>query len=45
MNLTRVYDFLHVVHVKRRLSTKDNYFLLVFNLLQKQKLNHNIYSE
>jgi hypothetical protein len=26
MNLTRVYDFINVLHIKRRLSTKEDYF-------------------
>jgi hypothetical protein len=26
MNLTRIYDFIHVLQIKRRLSSKDDYF-------------------
>jgi hypothetical protein len=26
MNLTKFYDFLHVLHIKRRHSTKNDYF-------------------
>jgi hypothetical protein len=43
MNLTRVYAFLQVLHIKRRLSTKDDYFsthikFTIIYLLQKQKI-------
>jgi hypothetical protein len=49
-NLTRVYDFLQVLHTKRSYSTKNDYFTrhIYFTkiyLLQKQKLNYRNYFE
>jgi hypothetical protein len=50
MNLTRVYDFIQVIHIKRSYSTKYDYFCthILFTtiyLQQRQKLKHNKYSE
>jgi hypothetical protein len=50
MNLTRIYDFLHVLHIKMSYSTKDHYFsthilFTTIYLLQQQTLTHNHYSE
>jgi hypothetical protein len=33
-NLTRFYDYIQVPINKRKHSTKDDYFLSIFNLLQ-----------
>jgi hypothetical protein len=50
MNLTKVCDFLQVLHIKRGHSTKNYYlskqiqFTIIY-LLYKQRLRHNIYSE
>jgi hypothetical protein len=49
-SLTRVYDFLQVLHIKRSHSTKNYYlpmyiiFTIIY-LLQKQKLNPTKYYE
>jgi hypothetical protein len=50
MNLTRLLNFIQVLHIKRRHSTKNDYFskhiyFIIFYLLQKEKLKHNNYSE
>jgi hypothetical protein len=50
MILIILYDFIHVLNIKRRLYTKDEYFsthmlLTTIYLLQEQKLNHNNYFE
>jgi hypothetical protein len=50
MSITRVYDFLQVLAIKRNYSTKNEYFTMhiLFNiiyLLQKQRLNPNKYFE
>jgi dihydrofolate reductase len=50
MNLTRLHDFMQVLHIKTSYSTKDDYFpahiqFTAIYLLQKQKLKHNNYSE
>jgi hypothetical protein len=49
-NLTRVYDFLQVLHIKRSHSTKNYYFPMhilftIIYLLQEYKLNPNKYCE
>jgi hypothetical protein len=50
MNLTWIYDFLHVLQIKMGYSTKYYYFSMPIQitriyLLDKHKLNHNNYSE
>jgi hypothetical protein len=49
MNLTRVYDFLQILHIKRGSLPKMIIFPLMqfttIYLLQKQKLHYNKYSE
>jgi hypothetical protein len=45
MKLTRIYDLTQVLHIKRRLSTKDEHFskYILFTMiyfLTKQGLNH-----
>jgi hypothetical protein len=49
-SLTRVYDFLQVIHIKRRQSTKNDHLAMyilftIIYLLQEQKLNHRNYSK
>jgi hypothetical protein len=49
-DLTRVYDFLQVLHIKRSHYTKNDYFPMnilftIIYLLQEQKLNPNKYYE
>jgi hypothetical protein len=49
-SLTRVYDFIKVIHIKRRQSTNNDHLpmYILFNiiyLLQEQKLNPRNYSE
>jgi hypothetical protein len=44
MNLIMLFDFIQVLHIKRRLSTKDAHFseyilFTMIYLLQEQKLN------
>jgi hypothetical protein len=46
MHLTMFYDFMQVLHIKRRHPTKNEYFpkyipFTTIYLLQEQKLNHN----
>jgi hypothetical protein len=49
-SLTRVYDFIKVIHIKRRQYTKNDHlpmyilFTIIY-LLQDQKLNRRNYSE
>jgi hypothetical protein len=48
MNLTRVYDFIQVLNMKRKYSTKNDHFpkLILFTilyLLQEYRLNHKNY--
>jgi hypothetical protein len=50
INLTMLYDFMHVLRIKRKYPTKDEYFprLILFSiiyLLQEQKLNPRNYSD
>jgi hypothetical protein len=50
MILIILYDFIQVLNIKKRLSTKDEHFAkhILFNmiyLLQKQKLRYTNYSE
>jgi hypothetical protein len=50
MNLNMLSDFMKVLNSKRNHSTKNEYFpnhiqITIIYLLQKQKLNHNKYSE
>jgi hypothetical protein len=49
-NLTRVYDFIQLLNIKRSHSAKNDYFpmhilLTIIYLLQEQKLNPNKYYE
>jgi hypothetical protein len=48
-SLTRVYDFLQVIHIKMRQTTKNDHLLMyilftIIYLLQEQKLNPRNYS-
>jgi hypothetical protein len=47
-SLTRVYDFIEVIHIKMSHSTKNDSFPMyilftIIYLLQEQGLNHNHY--
>jgi hypothetical protein len=49
-SLTRVYDFLQVIHIKRCEFTKNDHLTMyilftIIYLLQGQKLNHRNYSK
>jgi hypothetical protein len=50
MNLIMLFDFMLILNIKRKHSTKNEYlsrhilFTKIY-LLQEQKLNHNNYSE
>jgi hypothetical protein len=46
MNLSKLSDFMQVLNIKRKHSTKNEYFskhilFTTMYLLQEQKLNHN----
>jgi hypothetical protein len=45
VTLTRFYDFIQVVLIKRKLLLKIIIILSIINLLEKQKLKQNNYSE
>jgi hypothetical protein len=50
MNINMFSDFIQVLNIKRKHSTKNNYFskyipFTTIYLLQKQKLKHNNYYE
>jgi hypothetical protein len=50
MNLIMLSDFMQLLRFKRKHPTKNEYFFMhilftIIYLLQKQKLNHNKYSE
>jgi hypothetical protein len=50
MNLKILFDFIHVLLIKQKHSTRDDYFskyilFTIIYLLQGQKLNHINYSK
>jgi hypothetical protein len=50
LHLVMFYDFMQVLHIKRRHHTKNEYFTVhilftIIYLLQEHKLNHRNYSK